>query len=332
MAAGAVAAAYPLGPEGQVLVASSTPFAEVALIGDIRRWREWIQTFGERAADRGGQEALLAHLQGRPEAAALLSDAGYAASRTDYEAKLEAIGEAIAGGVLYEEGVAFDKDALLVRTICQLERTHVAVLAAIVSSQGGLLKEHLTEQLPELGPAVPSILAELQALALVGIGRPQPTDRGREFQRQLRSAGRGANPGPVIADFLSKSDRDQLKIPGYQGTSLGLEVVRRYADAATRVGDEELTGTTLRPLGEVEEYMGLVLPEETGGRESSHDLDPGTRPVWVVDPQRSTCPTCGRAMVVRGFVHHMAGGNEPVIMAPGIRCPAGHPLESGDSE
>lgn len=326
MAAGAVAAAYPLGPGGQAVVASGTPFAEVALIGGIRRWREWIQAFGDRAADKGGQEALLGHLQGRPEAAALLSDAGYAASRTDYQVKLEAIGEAIAGGVLYEEGVTFDTDALLVRTICQLERTHVAVLAAIVSAPAGLLKEHLTEQLPELGTAVPSILADLQALALVGVGRPQPTDRGREFQRQLRSAGRGADPGSVMVDFLSKSDREQPKIPGYQGTALGLEVVRRFADAATRVGDEELTGTIVRPLGELEEYMGLVLPEETGGRESSHDLDPGSRPVWVVDPQRGTCPTCGRDTVVRGWVRRMAGGNDSVSMASHARCPSGHSL------
>lgn len=332
VAGSGVLLANQLGPEAQALVAFGTPFAEAAIGGGIQRWREWTQTLGARAAGDGGHEALIAHLRGSPEAAALLSDAGYAASRTDYQAKLEAMGEAIAGGVLYEEGVTFDTDALVVRTICQLERTHVAVLGAIVSSPEGLLKEHVAEQLPQLRTAIPSILADLQALALVGVGRRQSTDLGRELKSKLRAAGGQSDAGAVIVRVLSDAHREQQRMPGYRGTAPGLDVVRRFADAATRVGDEELTGGATRPLAEVEEYMGLVLPGQSGWRGSSRDLDPGQRPVWVVDPQRRTCPTCGHEAVVRGTVTRMAGGNDYVAMGPEPRCPRGHSIDAEEGQ
>lgn len=145
VAGSAALIAAQLGPEGQALVALGTPFAEAAIGGGIRRWRDWTQAYGARAASESGHEALTEHLRSNPDAAALLSEAGYAASRTDYQVKLEAIGAAIAGGVLFEDGVTFDTEALVVRVICQLERMHVTVLSAVVSAPQGLLEEHLAE-------------------------------------------------------------------------------------------------------------------------------------------------------------------------------------------
>lgn len=326
VAGGAALLAAQLGPEGQALVAFSTPFAEAAIGGGIRRWRDWTQALGARAASESGHEALTERLMTNADAAALLSEAGYAASRTDYQVKLETIGDAIAGGVLFEEGVAFDTEALVVRTICQLERMHVTVLSAVVSAPQGLLEGHVAEHLPQLSTAIPSILADLQALALVAKESRPSMDTGNVLKRQLRAAGDQRDLGAVIVGVLSDAHREERRTPGYRATPMGMDVMRRFAEAATRVRDEELASGATRPLGELKEYMSLVLPDQSGWREPTRNLDPEQRPVWVLDPQGRTCPTCGREAVIQGAVTRMAGGSDHTTLSSEPRCPWGHSL------
>lgn len=149
-------------------------------------------------AESGDVQGLLDCLEKRPSATALLLDAGQAVARTEYVVKVEAIGCTIAGGVLYEEGVAFDVQAVIVRAICRLERPHVAVLVALGDDR--CLEADLRSELPSYANVPAGLLAELHLLGLVV---PTPTlyhgsvepdgarvnDLGREVRKRYEDAG-----------------------------------------------------------------------------------------------------------------------------------------------
>ncbi len=151
-------------------------------------------------------------------------------------------------------------------------------------------------------------------------------DTGGALRRQLRAAGDQRDLGAVIVDVLSDAHREERRTSGYRGTRLGLDVMRRFAEAATRVRDEKSASGATRPLGGFKEYMSLVLPDQSGWREPDGNLDPGQRPVWVLDPEGGTCPTCGHEAVIPGVVRRMTGGNYRTVLSPETRCPLGHSL------
>lgn len=207
--------------EAAVIAGTLGPLAQATIAPALRRWAEWVERLGERAAGEGGVEALARHLEANPEAAALLSDAAYVSARTTYEHKLEVIGQAMADGVLYETGTAFDVEAQVVRLVCRLERPHVAVLSALPE---GADLDTLSRELRQLAPVTHGLVGELVALGLV--------EEGPRWLPAASVAPRGVGwemglPTRVVADGKPRAIK-------YLHTELGQEVLARFTRAAKR--------------------------------------------------------------------------------------------------
>lgn len=195
-AAAAVTAAG--GTELAMLAGAGAPAAQAILTPHLRRWGEWLEELAARGARDGDVESLTTHLEGRPDAAALLVDAAHASARTTYEHKLEVIGQAMADGVLYETGTAFDAEAHTVRTIARLERLHVAVLQRLNEQE--IDRSELGAAFPNVSMALPGLVGELLQLGVVEegpqahvpgvitLGKLRTTALGREVMRRFRVA------------------------------------------------------------------------------------------------------------------------------------------------
>lgn len=330
-----------VGPEATVVVALATPYVEAALTGTIRRAAEWVETFGKRAAPDGRAEELIEHLQNHPHAAALLTDAGFAAARTDYEVKLEAIGQAIAEGVLYEEGVRFDTEAALVRAIAALERSEVAVLAEVVRAPAGIFRADLAGAVPNLQESLDGVIGTLERMGLIveGGGERAARTTEAEIKRALESAGR-TRPETVRGGGLPSRFFDELakQIAGaseptfYTASRLGIAVMRRYIDSAKAVGKPVLDeGALTQPFHEGrEEWLGPVVPngptwtddrERQFGYAQGDSPHQGSRPGWLVG--EGDCGQCGSVMVVEANFTRAMSGQERATVGRGARCPRG---------
>ncbi|QRO87205.1 hypothetical protein [Kytococcus sedentarius] len=322
--AGFVIATAGHSPEAVAMAAAAQPWAEQAFVGGMRRWRDRTQSLFERAAKARVEEPLAEVLEESPAASALLSDAGFAASRTDYEEKLEAIAQAIESGVLFETGEVFDSEAVIVRTICKLERPHAAVLGALVGAPSGLLKSHLSIQLPQFERILSSTLADLQGFGAVQVATLPGKDLSREVENLASRSLGSADPIQVMSRVMREQHRNAVKQPGYVATPLGLEIAQRLAAAAEALRGTVRPETPKRSLGDVEEYLGWVFPGPGGWPDSPQGLEAHSRPFWLVDPEGNECTVCGLGLIVRGWAVETLSG-EPVFHIAGEpRCPDGH--------
>lgn len=330
-----------VGPEAAVVAALATPFAEAAFTATIRRAVQWGGVFGRRAAPGGDEGKLVERLEGHPQAAALLADAAFAAARTDYEVKLEAIGQAIAEGVLYEEGVKFDTEAALVRAIAALERSDVAVLAEVVRAPAGIFRADLAGAVPNLQESLDGVIGTLERMGLIAEGggeRAAPATES-EIKRALESAGR-ARPETIRGEGLPSRFFDELakQIAGageptfYTASRMGIAVMRRYIDSAKAVGKPVLDeGALTQPFREGrEEWLGPVVPngptwtddrERQFGYAQGGSPHQGSRPGWLVG--EGDCMECGSVMVVEANFTRAMSGQEWATIVKGARCPRG---------
>lgn len=199
--AGAALGAYTGNPEYAVAGAALSPWGAMVLAQLGQGTLEKVSWLGERAARGGDVEKLLAHLADYPEAAALLLEAGRACASTQYERKIEAIGRVIAQGVLYEDGVAFDIEATIVRAVCALNRPHIAVL------------NHLSQVDPE-------------ALEVSGIHTALP------LYSDVLPALLGDLIGWGLAYGTSLLYPGRVSMTDARATELGLVVLKRFLDVA----------------------------------------------------------------------------------------------------
>ncbi|WP_299520811.1 hypothetical protein [uncultured Serinicoccus sp.] len=263
-----------VGPEATVAVALATPFLDAALMATIRRAGEWTETFGKRAARNGDAEGLAEHLRTHPQAAALLTDVAFVAARTDYEVKLEAMGQAIADGVLYEKGVIYDAEALVVRAVSALERVHVAVLAEVVRARSGASAELIADRIPEAKKGLDSAFSELERLGLVRLGDGGDWESKRPVEGKLeRIIGLpnlrkvGMSQVNSIESRMRELAELMLAVKGegevYRASRTGIAVMRRYVSASDAVG-EPLTFSPNSADGQPgsEEYLGPVVPQD----------------------------------------------------------------------
>lgn len=338
VAGSAAASSYSMGPEATILIASTAPFVEAALLPTIERMSSFMRKFGIRAV-KGTEEELTEHLQQHPPAAALLADAGLAAARTDYDVKLEAIGQAISEGVLYEEGVAFDRDAMLVRMICSLDRSEVAVLEKIVRSPQGTSTEVIGYELSNLSTVVHKIVADLIALGLAQSRQPVLTEG---IQSKVR---RESRSGGDVLGKLTKSIDEALKTyteREIEATPSGIQVMKRYLEAAVSI-NKTLSEQTENIGKDVLEYVGPVVPSgdtwdsrqssialhmEENQTQSNETLStdrahaPIRRSGWITTQQN--CHNCGTSLVSFTQFYRLEGRSTYVASSgPDIRCPLG---------
>ncbi len=199
------------GPEATMLAAAAVPFLEIALIPTLSRLASTVENLARRAA-HGDEAKLRDRLAKHPPSAALLTDAGLASSRTDFDLKIEAIAQAISEGVLYEEGVAFDHDAMLIRIICGLERAQVTVLEQVVRAPDGVDVDVIASQLPYLRDVAHKIIAELTAAGLIRTRIHQPVQSLSSLGRM--AAHRGGDPlTEVVAELDRQADAERPHPP-----------------------------------------------------------------------------------------------------------------------
>lgn len=289
-AASGMLSLYAGSPEAAATVGALTPIAQAALGSLAQRWLLFTEEFARRAERGDDGRDLQSHLSEHPEAAALLADAGYAAARSDDETKVEAIAQAIADGVLYEEGTSFDVGAQAVRVICQLERSHVAVLSEVSHHAGGVDEGLLKTLHPNLKDVMGALIGELVRLGVV-IG-------GQET--------RSENPG-----------EHDLTIDLYRLTSLGSIVLERYLDAAEKK-QSQMGGQESQWADGLREYRGpITMFGRLGGWGHSE------RTAWFYDPQARVCPKCQRPLIREGKVSLGEGGGAALAEENLAYCPRG---------
>lgn len=317
-------ALYADAPGTAAAVGAAGALAQAAVLPTIQRWSLMTQRLGERAAGERGPEALEERLRESPAAAALLSDLGYAAARTEYEVKLEAIARALADGLLYEEGTAFDTHALVARMVSRLERPHVAVLSAVVSAPGGVLPEHIWEVMPELKEPLDNLVADLEALGLVAFMEPVRSDLPGSLRRSIRAAGSGRSLDDVLVDEMDRAWKEDSAPAVLVASLLGTRVMRLYVDAAQDVGERAVQiGPPSRALvAETHEYLGPVLPRGEAWSAPASRFRRGQRSTWVLSD--GSCEACDERLVQRCSINMMAGGRLHVTTFGDHRCPSGH--------
>lgn len=323
--AGTVMVAAGHTPEAAAMMAAAQPWAEQVLGGSMRCWLDRTQWLFDRAVKARREEPLAEALGESPAASALLSDAGFAASRTDYEEKLEAIARAIESGVLFETGEAFDSEAVIVRTICQLERPHVAVLGALVGAPAGLLEPHLVTRFPQFERILGNTLAELQRLGAVEVATLPVQDLSREVESLARRS-LSVDPIQVMSRVMRDQHRNAVRKPGYVSTALGLEIGQRFAAAAEALQGTARPEVPTHSHGDVDEYLGWVFPGPNGWPGPPQGLEASSRPLWLMDPDESKCPACGLGLIVQGWATETLGGQTVFQMAGERKCPDGHPV------
>lgn len=324
VAGAAAAVGTQTGPEVTILAAAASPFVEASLTRPIRRMAELVHRFGERAAAERGVDvaAFAVHLEQHPQAAALLADAGLAAARTDYEVKVEAIGQAIADGVLYEEGVIFDREAMMVRIICNLERTDVSVLEQIVRTPHGVSGAVVERQLPRLAGVTDKIIAELVATGLV---RPRLSSRSETIGSRIRRV--SLQGGDVLDELARVLDERTAasETEQFETTATGVLVMKRFLNAGEATGRRPAMESTARE-GESREYVGPVVPPGTSWFDCSPAMrghpvrnqsrqdssffvhgQPSQRHGWVTTDER--CPTCSTKMIAEAVFNRYVGSD-----------------------
>lgn len=205
-AAAVTIAAGPSAPMIGLGAAMSVPVLQEIYGRIILRFTELI----EEAALGGDVKALEAHLSDSPRAANLVLAVAEATTTTEYPTKVEALGQALRDGVLYETGTKFDVEAHIISVMCRTERLHVMVLACLEASEVKPTREDLADELPELGIALSGTVQELTVFGLAEAGIAYEGDGtyrvdvvaltplGFEVIRRFRAAGeRTKTPPPT---------------------------------------------------------------------------------------------------------------------------------------
>jgi len=134
------------------------------------------------AESGAGESSLLASARDTPEKLQLTVEVLDATMRTALEDKIRTLGRTWASGVMSDDQAGVEIERMLTGALAQCEAPHVAVLRVIMGDYrksphadsgdqifgAGWTPDLLRATLPAYAPAVPSIIARLAAVGLIG--------------------------------------------------------------------------------------------------------------------------------------------------------------------
>lgn len=221
-------------PEGAIAAAGVAPAAKQALqAGAIWVRRRWFAQ-AERAVEEGAAiaglapEELVSRLVATPGGGELFWEAVQAAAHAGVEAKIRALGRALATGALGEDEKVVDRERLFVQAMADIEEQHLKVLAALDESHSPSGREYLfpvtlsrLEESSGVGSAIHPLFATLQRHGLVEAVPP-------DLEQIMRKFGQGLDAFHLRNDMTGR----------WQITAIGRECVDRLR-AAGREAEEE---------------------------------------------------------------------------------------------